>query len=83
MARYYGGSDLGPKSFEIIKQAANAAGDELKKHELATIESVTKPKATKSPAVSVLANTGWPRHRENREFDSYFFQTGKTQGILL
>ena len=29
---------------------------------------------------------GWPRHRENREnreFDSYFFQTGKTQGILL
>ena len=27
--------------------------------------------------------TGWPRHRENREFDSYFFQTGKTQGILL
>ena len=27
--------------------------------------------------------SGWPRHRENREFDSYFFQTGKTQGILL
>ena len=30
--------------------------------------------------------TGWPRHRENREnreFGSYFFQTGKTQGILL
>ena len=26
---------------------------------------------------------GWPRHRENREFGSYFFQTGKTQGILL
>ena len=24
--------------------------------------------------------TGWPRHRE---FGSYFFQTGKTQGILL
>ena len=23
---------------------------------------------------------GWPRHRENREFGSYFFQTGKTQG---
>ena len=31
----------------------------------------------------VQAITGWPRHRENREFDSYFFQTGKTQGILL
>ena len=29
------------------------------------------------------AFTGWPRHRENREFGSYFFQTGKTQGILL
>ena len=26
---------------------------------------------------------GWPQHRENREFGSYFFQTGKTQGILL
>ena len=26
---------------------------------------------------------GWPRHRENGEFGSYFFQTGKTQGILL
>ena len=31
-------------------------------------------------------SAGWPRHRENREnreFGSYFFQTGKTQGILL
>ena len=27
--------------------------------------------------------TGWPQHRENREFGSYFFQTGKTQGILF
>ena len=27
--------------------------------------------------------SGWPRHRENREFGSYFFQTGKTQGILF
>ena len=27
--------------------------------------------------------SGWPRHRENREFGSYFFQTGKIQGILL
>ena len=25
--------------------------------------------------------TGLPRHRENREFESPFFQTGKTQGI--
>ena len=25
--------------------------------------------------------TGWPWHRENNEFGSYFFQTGKTQGI--
>ena len=32
---------------------------------------------------STSAHTGWPRHRENREFGSYFFQTGKTQGILL
>ena len=23
----------------------------------------------------------WPQHRKNREFGSYFFQTGKTQGI--
>ena len=33
-----------------------------------------------------LQKTGWPQHRENREnreFGSYFFQTGKTQGILL
>ena len=32
---------------------------------------------------TVSTDAGWPRHRENREFDSYFFQTGKTQGILL
>ena len=32
---------------------------------------------------STSVSTGWPRHRENREFGSYFFQTGKTQGILL
>ena len=25
--------------------------------------------------------SGLPRHRENREFGSPFFQTGKTQGI--
>ena len=30
-----------------------------------------------------ITYAGWPRHRENREFGSYFFQTGKTQGILL
>ena len=33
-----------------------------------------------------LPRSGWPRHRENREnreFGSYFFQTGKTQGILF
>ena len=30
-----------------------------------------------------LGRAGWPRHRENREFGYYFFQTGKTQGILL
>ena len=30
-----------------------------------------------------VTKSGWPRHRENREFGSYFFQTGKTQGILL
>ena len=28
-----------------------------------------------------LEETGLPRHRENREFESPFFQTGKTQGI--
>ena len=28
-----------------------------------------------------ISKSGWPRHRENREFGSYFFQTGKTQGI--
>ena len=35
---------------------------------------------------TVFHLSGWPRHRENREkreFGSYFFQTGKTQGILL
>ena len=26
---------------------------------------------------------GWPRHRENREFGSYFFQTGKTGNFVL
>ena len=31
----------------------------------------------------VHGTPGWPRHRENREFGYYFFQTGKTQGILL
>ena len=34
-----------------------------------------------STSLSVI--TGWPRNRENREFGSYFFQTGKTQGILF
>ena len=29
----------------------------------------------------MLGVTGFPRHRENREFGSPFFQTGKTQGI--
>ena len=33
--------------------------------------------------VTLCNDSGWPRHRENREFGSYFFQTGKTQGILL
>ena len=28
-------------------------------------------------------NAAWPRRRENREFGSYFFQTGKTQGIFV
>ena len=28
-----------------------------------------------------VCSTGLPRHRENREFESPFFQTGKTQGI--
>ena len=32
---------------------------------------------------SIQGQSGWPRHRENREFGSYFFQTGKTQGILF
>ena len=27
-----------------------------------------------------LSLPGWPRHRENREFGSYFFQTGKNTG---
>ena len=27
------------------------------------------------------AKTGWPQHREKREFGFYFFQTRKTQGI--
>ena len=37
-------------------------------------------------SMQISPGSGWPRHRENREnreFDSYFFQTGKTQGILL
>ena len=28
-----------------------------------------------------VRTTWWPQHRENREFDYHFFQTGKTQGI--
>ena len=28
-------------------------------------------------------HSGCLRNRENREFGSYFFQTGKTQGILF
>ena len=34
-------------------------------------------------SLNTLTCAGWPRHRENRGFGSYFFQTGKTQGILL
>ena len=40
-------------------------------------------KATDTHGRRTRSSTGWPRHRENREFGSYFFQTGKTQGILL
>ena len=29
----------------------------------------------------LIKSTGLPQHRENREFGSPFFQTGKTQGI--
>ena len=42
-----------------------------------------KSKAGVSLATQKGLVSGWPRHRENREFGSYFFQTGKTQGILL
>ena len=41
------------------------------------------PLVGRIPACTALAGSGWPRHRENREFGSHFFQTGKTQGILL
>ena len=30
---------------------------------------------------ATMVTTGLPRHRENREFESPFFQTGNTQGI--
>ena len=42
-----------------------------------------KEKKLSTGESSKLAITGWPRLRENREFGSYFFQTGKTQGILF
>ena len=41
------------------------------------------PILVKSEIFCFIYYSGWPRHRENREFGSYFFQTGKTQGILL
>ena len=34
-----------------------------------------------SYVINVKQFSGLPRHRENREFESPFFQTGKTQGI--
>ena len=47
---------------------------------------VPAPRPRKGPAL----NTGnanvrkwWPRHRECRKYDSYFFQTGKTQSMWL
>ena len=30
-----------------------------------------------------ICESGWPRHRDNREFGSYFFQTGKTQNFVV
>ena len=43
---------------------------------IVSVQSLTEHRRTEQ-------YSGWPRHRENREFGSYFFQTGKTQGILL
>ena len=31
--------------------------------------------------IDVNNTTGWPRHRENREFGCSFFQTGKTRNL--
>ena len=48
--------------------------------------SLVKLHVSRDLAIVVEGLTGWPRNRENkenREFGSYFFQTGKTQGILL
>ena len=47
---------------------------------------VTPPQIATRWGISPIGTglgSGWPRNRENREFGSYFFQTGKTQGILL
>ena len=41
------------------------------------------PEKFEANILNMYHNTGWPQHKENREFGSYFFQTGKTQGILL
>ena len=49
-------------------------------------ESKVMMKTPNAKEISLYEKSGWPRHRENREnreFGSYFFQTGKTQGILL
>ena len=45
---------------------------------------LTGERGTPSPSHNTSNHwSGWQRHRENRELGSYFFQTGKTQGILL
>ena len=38
-------------------------------------------KASTCYAAGGVPLAGLPRHRENREFESPFFETGKTQGI--
>ena len=57
--------------------------EQTERQRQASAAAAAAPMLVNGDATHDAPNAGWPRYRENREFGSYFFQTGKTQGILL
>ena len=62
--------------FDVHRPPYRVSVSEFYTTELGVVREVQKCKFS-------IVSTGCPRHRENREFGSYFFQTGKTGNFAL